>query len=309
MLKPALIVVTGAATTAAAHFSGARPSLLAMTQLIACFAVYAFKSVPESTTQIEHFHGFVSVGAFLFLSKFFEYWTMALAGPLTSQVAFLSMPIALYVFSRTFPYAHEPAEMDRPEIAMQMLFLAAIPILALTRDIPNGWGILTALATLATTSFYVAFYSVLIKVHSDKPVIGVRASVYLAASIFAGIVDLYSLSRPTSLPFYALFALSAASHAVARKWYDATDGSRATRPAGEWNSLRSLLALTWAWYLYRERSGALIFYGVAIAFHAFFFYRGRIKAKGARADQADLDGVLGSHAALERTIELVDIDE
>jgi hypothetical protein len=282
MLKLVLIAFSGAAVTAFAHFSGACPAILAAGQLAACSVVYGFKARaknPPST--LELYQSYVTLAVCLFLSKLFDYWTLALAGPLASQAVFFSLPLAFFALTRLS--ASKPFALDRLELAMQVALFTVAPVLTLARADPVGWGILTALACLATTACYSSLFASALNKFAYAPVVNLRALTYAHAFVLAAVVSVYSMQRPASLPFFFLFVAAAGGHAAARKWYDSDEGSTGKPFAGEWGGARAALALCWAWYLYVGRSAPLVVFSLAAALYAYFFNR---RSRRERAEDA-----------------------
>lgn len=268
MIKPALFAFSGACVTAAAYFSGACPSMLAATQLTIYSAVYGLRPIAK-TANVDHFQSYVALGTFLFLSKLFEYWTLHLAGPLASQAAFFPVPLVLLCARHAFPDAGS-FELDKWEIAMNTLLVAAIPILATARPEPGPSGIATALAATVATGMYSVGYNIAMQKHTEKSVTDVRALVYLNGALLAIVVCLYSFELPKSYLGFGFFVVACFAHAAARKWHDAKEGSKGDEKfAGEWNAVRAFLVVTWAWMT--EWQGILVVYALAVAIRAYYF--------------------------------------
>lgn len=285
MLKPALFALTGAAVTVSAVFSEASPALLAATQLAIYAVVYLARKGVGVPAQLDHYHGYVSAGTFLFASKLLEYWTLCLAGPLASQGAFLPIPAVMAWVSHAFPSETKYKLTFRDSLMMAALALA-VPVFAAVRPEPAPLGILTAFGAMLASGLYAAFSGAMLDGYTDKTLPDVRAAIYAHAAILAAIVCVFATRTRPNLVFIC-FALSCAAHAIVRRWYDVTDGSKNERMPGEWRSARALLTLTWAWL--HEFWGVMVAFAVAAAVHAYFFRSRRERASAPPSKAMSLD--------------------
>lgn len=278
MLKPALFALTGAGITASAYFSNTCPSTLAATQLSIYSLVYGLKPILNAPAHVEQFYSYIAIGTFLFLSKLFEYWTLSLAGPLMSQVAFFPVPLIALGIGRIFPQVWH-FELDRWELGMQFLFLSLFPVFALARPEPGGAGIMTALVTTIATGTYTVAYSIAMTKYTDRSVVEVRALVYFMAALLAIAMGIYSIELPGNYLGFGLFAVACFAHVIIRKWHDANEGKiGGEKFAGEWSAVRAFLVLSWAWL--HEWEGIVILFIAAIALHAYYFKGRRQRASG-----------------------------
>lgn len=290
MLKPALFAITGAAITASAYFSRACPPLLAAAQLFAYAIVYCVNPVASAPARAEQFFGYVSVGAFLYFAKFFEYWTLGLAGPLARQAAFFPVPLVLSFGARAFPdsWNEEYHALNRWEIALQALFLALMPTFALARPEPGALGALTAAIAWIATGAYSVTSVIVTQKDTGKSVVDVRANAYASAAAIALLGGAYSISAPPSYLWLGLFVSACLAHAAVRKWHEADEGAKGGGDGefpGEWSALRAALVLTWAWLV--EWQGVLVLYLAAVALQAYFFRSRRRRRRCSSGDVVD----------------------
>lgn len=275
MIKPFAFAATGAVVTLAAYFSGACPPLLTALQLAAYAIVYGAKPVATpSSGRVENFYEYASVGAFLYFAKFYEYWTLGVAGPLARQAAFFPIPLILAAFVRAFSDAGR-YELSRAEIAIYSAMIALIPLFALVRPIPSPLGIPVALLALPLAGLHAATWKLIVDKHTEKSAIDVRARVYLAGLAIAVALGFFFFaqrgSRPRSYLWLATFVAACFAHAAARKWHDSEEEKKRQRFADEWSALRAALTLTWAWT--SENRAAMLAYAAAVALQAYMFRR------------------------------------